>query len=67
MANDSVVNGRARPEMALRIGWVLSTNIITVVFRNDAVSINKIPANALRQLQNRFRVSLLGDRIEVLS
>ena len=59
MANDSVVNGSARPEMALRIGLVLSTNI-TDVFRNDASSINKIPANALGQLQNRFRRSFLG-------
>src|SRR5579859_7148430 len=44
-ADDSVINGSGGPEMAPRIGLVLST-IIPDVFRNDALSINKIPANS---------------------
>jgi hypothetical protein len=66
MANDSVVNGSARPEMALRIGWVFCANI-TDVFWNEALSMSKVPANTLGQLQNRFRRSFLGDRIVRLS
>jgi len=65
MANNGVINGCARPEMAHREGSILILSV-TFVFRNEALSLNEVLTNFHRELLNGFRRSFLGNRIKDL-
>jgi hypothetical protein len=66
MANNGVVNGCARPEMAHRVGSILILSS-TFVSRNEALSLEEVLANLRRELLNGLRRSFLGDRVKDLS
>ena len=66
MANNGVINGRARPEMTRRVGSILILSNI-FVFRNEASPLSEVLTNLYRELLNGFRRSFLGDRVKNLS